>query len=363
MATRINLFDISNHDFYNEFLLKNKPCLIEEDVTTNWCCRQLWVTKDGKPNLSYLKTHFGSSVAPVANCKIKHYNAQLTNNITVNDFVDYWQQYIDSDYSDSIECRYLKDWHFQKEHPDYYAYSVPKFFTFDWLNEYCKSKTDDDYDFVYMGPKGSWTPFHADVFRSHSWSANVCGKKRWLLCPPGTEKKLTDSLGNLPYDLEEVKTQIPGLIDVLQGPGEIIFVPSNWHHQVYNLARIEDTISINRNWFNGSNIDEVYNFLIKSLDEVRCEINDCKDMDGWDKQCQVILKVSQGMDFYDFYDLLKFVAHSRLTVCNEEDSDLNKFELFKLRETLKQFLLVENLPDDLLSSIRSFQSFLNGKKE
>lgn len=31
---------------------------------------------------------------------------------------------------------------------------------------------------------GSWTPLHADVFRSYSWSANVCGKKKWLFLSP-----------------------------------------------------------------------------------------------------------------------------------------------------------------------------------
>lgn len=34
-----------------------------------------------------------------------------------------------------------------------------------------------DYRFVYLGPQGSWTPLHADVLRSYSWSANVCGRK------------------------------------------------------------------------------------------------------------------------------------------------------------------------------------------
>lgn len=30
------------------------------------------------------------------------------------------------------------------------------------------------------------TPFHADVIRSFSWSANVCGRKKWLLVQAGT---------------------------------------------------------------------------------------------------------------------------------------------------------------------------------
>lgn len=29
------------------------------------------------------------------------------------------------------------------------------------------------------------TPFHADVFRSFSWSANICGRKKWIFYPPG----------------------------------------------------------------------------------------------------------------------------------------------------------------------------------
>ena len=29
------------------------------------------------------------------------------------------------------------------------------------------------------------TPFHADVFQSYSWSANICGTKKWWLFPPG----------------------------------------------------------------------------------------------------------------------------------------------------------------------------------
>jgi hypothetical protein len=39
-----------------------------------------------------------------------------------------------------------------------------------------------DYRFVYLGPAGSWTPLHSDVLRSHSWSANVAGRKRQVPC-------------------------------------------------------------------------------------------------------------------------------------------------------------------------------------
>lgn len=91
------------------------------------------------------------------------------------------------------------------------------------------------------------TPFHADVFRSYSWSANICGRKKWLLYPPGQEEFLRDTHGNLPYDVTSSELQDKGLfphseeacqpLEIIQEAGEIIFVPSGWHHQVYNLVR------------------------------------------------------------------------------------------------------------------------------
>lgn len=92
----------------------------------------------------------------------------------------------------------------------------------------------------------SRTPFHADVFRSYSWSANICGRKKWLLYPPGQEEFLRDCHGNLAYDVTALVLQDKGLyaqfeeacqpLEIIQEAGEIIFVPSGWHHQVYNLV-------------------------------------------------------------------------------------------------------------------------------
>ena len=74
-----------------------------------------------------------------------------------------------------------------------------------------------------------------------------------------------DNLGNLAFDvdsIEESKKSTLNKIVMIQDEGEIIFVPSGWYHQVCNL---EDTISINHNWFNGCNIETVYHNLILEL--------------------------------------------------------------------------------------------------
>ncbi len=43
--------------------------------------------------------------------------------------------------------------------------------------------------------QGTWTPLHADVLRSYSWSVNVAGSKRWLLLPPRHTHLLFDRFG------------------------------------------------------------------------------------------------------------------------------------------------------------------------
>ena len=85
------------------------------------------------------------------------------------------------------------------------------------------------------------------MFRSYSWSANICCRKKWLLYPPGQEEFLRDTHGNLTYDVTSAELRDRGLfphseeacqpLEIIQEAGEIIFVPSGWHHQVYNLVR------------------------------------------------------------------------------------------------------------------------------
>ncbi len=72
------------------------------------------------------------------------------------------------------------------------------------------------------------------------------GRKRWLLFPPGEEAHLKDRFGNLAYDAtsNDIYDKVnfpmcdsPGKsYDIIQETGEAIFVPSGWHHQVWNLV-------------------------------------------------------------------------------------------------------------------------------
>ncbi|KAK1268517.1 F-box protein [Acorus gramineus] len=73
-------------------------------------------------------------------------------------------------------------------------------------------------------------------------------------------------------------------LECTQEINEIIFVPSGWYHQVLNM---EDTISINHNWFNGYNLSWVWNLLVKDYNEAREYIDDIRDIsDDFEGLCQ-----------------------------------------------------------------------------
>ncbi|KAL4646474.1 jmjC domain-containing protein 4-like [Arapaima gigas] len=307
--------------FFNGYLVPNEPCVLSSCFTAGWRCRARWVTPEGKPDFGRLLQDFDETPVPVANCNTKEYNSNPKQILPFKEFINYWKEYIQNGHSSTRGCLYLKDWHMTREFPELGAYSTPVFFSSDWLNEYWDTIEVDDYRFVYMGPKGSWTPFHADVFHSYSWSANICGRKKWILYPPGQEEFLRDCHGNLAYDVTAPALKDKNLypryeeacqpLEIIQEAGEIIFVPSGWHHQVYNL---EDTISINHNWLNGCNVDLVWEFLQKELSAVQREIGEWRStMDTWHEHCQVIMKSCTGIDYREFASFLKVITENRLS--------------------------------------------------
>ncbi|GAQ84084.1 hypothetical protein KFL_001750210 [Klebsormidium nitens] len=165
-----------------------------------------------------------------------------------------------------------------------------------------------DYRFVYMGPAGSWTPCHADVLRSYSWSANVCGRKLWRLLPPDQAWMLFDRHGRSSvYDIDAPidAAQFPHFaqtrwLECTQEPGEAIFVPSGWFHQVTNL---EDTISINHNWLNGYNLHWAWALLQDDYHATVASIEDCRDMstpEEFEELCQRNLQLNSGTNYSDF---------------------------------------------------------------
>ncbi|KAK1433838.1 hypothetical protein QVD17_10756 [Tagetes erecta] len=333
VVEKVNGNELSYSDFVNKYLSKNEPVVIT-GLMADWRACRDWVMDDGKPNLQFISSNFGNSKVQVADCGSREFTDQKRLEMSVAGFIDHWLKLSSVEHGNL----YLKDWHFVKEYPEYTAYTTPLFFRDDWLNLYldhyhmhedCDAyqKRDDiscsDYRFVYMGAKGTWTPFHADVFRSYSWSANVCGKKQWYFLSPEQRHLVFDrNMKNSVYDIfEEVDDTIfPNFkktiwLECTQDRNDIIFVPSGWYHQVHNL---EDTISINHNWFNAYNLSWVWDLMLRDYKEAREYIEDIKDIcDDFEGLCQRNLAANTGMNFYDFFNfLVRFSFANIVQLCH-----------------------------------------------
>lgn len=232
---------------------------------------------------------------------------------------------------------YLKDWHLVRDAaaagglgPDAIGargpglgvplYDVPHEFADDWLNRWCDARgAADDFRFVYLGPGGSWTPLHTDVYGSFSWSANLAGVKRWLFFPPEARAALLDSHGRLMYDWTGAhgdaaygyKRVFPNAaavrpIELRQQPGDIVFVPSGWLHQVFNET---DALSVNHNWANASNVEHMARELHAARAEVERELADLRGIveeDAWVVCVEDTLRAHHGWNCADFADYLAF---------------------------------------------------------
>jgi len=328
---------LSYEEFYQQYLVLNKPCILRNFLQYNtWAASTDWV-KDGKPDLEFFARHFSGSVeVPISYCHNQFFNSQRCEMETIGDYKKYWE-------SDRAESKYLKDWHFQLDAQktdtlnSYRAYTTPSYFSSDWLNEWLdfrelkEGESRSDYRFVYVGPKGSFTPFHCDVFGSFSWSANVIGRKKWIFVALGEERKVEEYRDKYVFDIkspsaEQMQKQNGRVAkcEIIQESGDVIFVPSGWYHQVHNE---EDTISVNHNWFNAANIHLILQALNQQLTRVEKEIADCGDDPDWNKLCQNLLREHHGLNHLDLQDLLQLIIQRRASVERRSMSEENDLQI------------------------------------
>lgn len=183
--------------------------------------------------------------------------------------------------------------------------------------------------------------------------------------PPGEENKLKDKLNQLPFYIDTnllIEKNIK-YFEIIQNANEAIFVPSGWYHQVWNM---DDTISINHNWFNSCNISTIWKTLEHNLVSVKKEIENCRDMENFNQHCQIILKSCFGINYREFYNLVKFILDKRLNAI-EKSKEIILFDKFKLgvshllyeikvlQETVKK--IFEN--SDMSKLLVSNENYLN----
>ncbi|KAH9593005.1 JmjC domain [Trypanosoma melophagium] len=234
-------------------------------------------------------------------------------------------------------------------------YRVPDYLGDDWMDEFCRCSTSDetnysffgdeksDYRFVYIGPPNSWTPLHFDVFGTYSWSLNVCGEKLWFFpSPEGNEHLLESGLHGLTLAPDIRTTTGAELWTVHQYPGDLVFVPSGYLHQVHNINGprftlkrknietsevINDTehsalntddsvalvISINHNWCNEWCIEKMVKAFCRDANRLQYMLTDedrlalfGDDIVAWHEHVEHMLVCGTNWSFASIRSFLKY---------------------------------------------------------
>ncbi|KAK1921067.1 hypothetical protein DB88DRAFT_513800 [Papiliotrema laurentii] len=319
--------ELSYEDCLTNHLLPNTPFLLSSKTTATWPCTawRLPHTEAGpsRPNLDALRK-YGRHVVPVANTLQREFSEFERDEQALSEVLDLWA-------GGKGEGLYVKDWHIFEEIEKeggaaVSVYTVPKCLRDDWLNppfdEGARShahspetidNTLGDFRFCYLGPRGTFTPLHRDVYGSYSWSANVVGRKLWWFFPPDQLERVKDSRGELVFDVREMEEEGGG-IKVVQEEGEVIFVPSGWHHQVVNL---DFCISINHNFFSSPTLPRVFDAMVAAQHRVEESIADILPMikqrlgeggpwrEEWVEEVQALLERDAGWGWRGFWKTVR----------------------------------------------------------
>ena len=175
---------------------------------------------------------------------------------------------------------YVFDWDFSED-PQLSAmlgdYSVPEYFRDDLFELLDHLGCRPPHRWMIMGPARSGSTLHTDPLSTSAWNTLLVGHKKWILFPPDTAAAdvlptdlLPDSkeLGGaaqwfanvLPRAQHAVDWPTHRPIEVLQKPGETMYVPAGWWHAVLNL---DTTIAVTQNFAQPHNFDDVWRSMVE----------------------------------------------------------------------------------------------------
>lgn len=247
---RIRASEVTMDQFRDRFLKAGQPCVIT-DVVPTWPANAKWHPE------ALMEKYCETLI------KVNEYNAdEIRVKMSMRDFLIYMRE--NKDY----KPLYVFDSSFQRRAPELLQdFGIPEYFWED-LFAALDEQHRPAFRWFLFGCAKTGSPFHRDPNGTSAWNAVTHGHKRWALYPPWMDR----IPGQYPDDHHPNSHKWWSLIyptlapqdkpiEFIQGPGDLIFIPSGWWHAVLNL---DETLSVTQNFVNVQNLDAVVHSLYHS---------------------------------------------------------------------------------------------------
>lgn len=151
-------------------------------------------------------------------------------------------------------------------------YSVPKCFSDDLFDLVDADESNrPPWRWILIGPSRSGTGMHVDPLWTNAWVTLLEGHKRWILFPPSVPPELIgmvdppipsviwfhryyDKVMSFINSSDQRHQWKP--VEILQYPGETVFVPNGWAHAVVNLS--PTNVAITHNYASEHSLEQIW---------------------------------------------------------------------------------------------------------
>ncbi|MEZ5403206.1 MAG: cupin-like domain-containing protein [Bryobacteraceae bacterium] len=224
-----------------------KPVIVTRAIES-WPARAKWT-------FEFFRAQYGADVVTVAD---RLFRAKVTQRVRLGDYLAYCQfpmatplAQVASEYP-----LYLTSFSPWSRHPELLDdFADPEFVdnAYRELEGPLRDWYLNGFSWIFIGPAGTLSPLHIDLFGTHAWLAQLQGRKHFLLFPPHDLHRVYDGAVNFyAPDLERhplLREALP--VEAVIEPGEVIFIPGGWAHQVISLS---PSISVTVNYVSRSNL-------------------------------------------------------------------------------------------------------------